>query len=805
MVWAALCVVVMGIGATRLSGRIEAAGEDRRRALEIGPEAVRRVEARVGARRSRRFGDEVELASVRAVDGGSPVPRRFLMGLPAAGRSSQRTDELLRPGNKVRLALRMVPIRSSRNPGARDFEAALARTGVAVRASILDPAWVVEIEDDVPILRDSVDRILSGARRARDAWKSELGSRLREAGDASGLVRALGLGDRSELATPVSADFRRLGLSHLLAVSGLHVGLVAGLAAWLVGRVLTARVRPGLDPSVPVVLISVGAAGCYAWFTGGSVSAQRAGWGLAVLLGLVAWRRSIAPIEVLAWVGLGLVLAEPARVFDIGTRLSFAACLGLIVGGVWSRSAARDRAALGEGEVPRSTRAGNLRRWGIASLRTSAAAGFGTAPILAASGIPIALWAPVANLVAIPLTGLFVLPGSLAAAALMGAVEPLRELPSARAPLASTAAVAIDRIVGLFFSCIDAWLSLVSWCVEAIPAVGSPVDGWPLGVAVGALTGLLLLRRNNGALLDFLMVSFCWGWIVFFGAPPRVDLADEGLGKPRVWFFDVGQGDAALVQGEFVSVLIDTGGGPADGSGGRGLVRSLSALGVRRLEVLVLTHADLDHRGGAARVLEEFPVDELWLPVAALEDPGFQQIIRVAEDRGTRIVGKNASSFPTRMDDLGLKVLWPPASFSVAASHSASQGTSRNAGSVVLRVEVQDLSVLFLADVDREIEERLMRADPDAIRVDLLKVSHHGSRGGSRPRFLSAVGASHAIVSAPCSRRRGLPNLSTLASIRESGSRLWWTGRDGAILAQPGKGEESLRMRAWAMPRTCEA
>ena len=176
------------------------------------------------------------------------------------------------------------------------------------------------------------------------------------------------------------------------------------------------------------------------------------------------------------------------------------------------------------------------------------------------------------------------------------------------------------------------------------------------------------------------------------------------------------------------------------------------------------------------------------LPVALLD------LAAVARAQNTVVSWRNAESHSETRGDLNIETLWPS---SFAAPRS------RNAGSLVLRVELESQFFLLMADVDSEIELRLSREVPDLISADFLKVSHHGSRGGTDPAFLEGVGARHAIVSAPCLSSRGLPSPQTLDRIRRSGSRLWWTGRDGAVVVFPGRHARPDEVVCWAVPRRC--
>jgi competence protein ComEC len=312
----------------------------------------------------------------------------------------------------------------------------------------------------------------------------------------------------------------------------------------------------------------------------------------------------------------------------------------------------------------------------------------------------------------------------------------------------------------------------------------------PCFVGLGAIA-FALRRLRRGKLASAAAI-----WIALAGSGLEPWPAEAGFGAsgPELLFLDVGQADAALLQSRTASWLVDTGPGAEDGSGGTALVRALRAEGVRRLDVLVLTHGDLDHRGGALRVLSAVDVGELWLPRLERPDPALE-----------RIAGFASGDRRGSADGLEVEVLWPPVPTPGAPPPTPSSGVAgraRNERSLVLSVELAGLRALFMADVGAEVEATLARTRADGLRSDVLKAGHHGSRHSSTDAFLAAVAPQIAIVSAPCLGARGLPSGEALQRLRASGARLGWTGRDGALLVT-GRGAGSLAMRYWGAPRRC--
>ena len=625
----------------------------------------------------------------------------------------------------------------------------------------MKPGWVFSLSSRPSDLRDVMDHLA----RARAAWRRGVAIRLEKEGRAGALVGALGLGDRSGVQRETREAFRRLGLSHLLAVSGLHVGFVAGLAGWLFLRTSSWLRRRGRKTLLFdwALGVACGVAALYAWITGAAISVERAALLFALCAVCRLCLRTVAPAVALAWVAAGILLMDPAALFDVGAQLSFGACTALIIGGFW-KSGVSPRPALRRkpGLVVRMSQAASE------TFRASLVVSLGTAPLLVQHGIPLSVVSPVFNVFAIPWLGLLVLPTSLLAVLLAD------WFPAAAFSVLMLPARILDVCV------VRAATLLPEQSERALLTL-------PMLVLSSSLA-LLWIRRGG-----WKKAVFVWIGISLAGSSSGLH-GPSSPKSPQVVFFEVGQGDASLVQGRDAVLLIDTGSGPRDGSGGTQLVRGLRAMGVRSIDVVAVTHADLDHRAGAGRVLASFAVEELWLPISGIDDAPLRVLSRNAHERGTQVRWLGAGARGTNRGDLEIEVLWPPPA-------SSSEALSRNESSLVLRVVVDEMVFLFTADIGVGVEKQLS-ASPGPLKASVLKVAHHGSRRSSSAAFLDAVAASIAVVSAPCNPVRGLPSLQALNRLRQSGASLWWTGRDGAVIvSRDAAGQTSVK--SWGRPRHC--
>jgi competence protein ComEC len=286
-----------------------------------------------------------------------------------------------------------------------------------------------------------------------------------------------------------------------------------------------------------------------------------------------------------------------------------------------------------------------------------------------------------------------------------------------------------------------------------------------------ALCVALTLRARETAprVLGSLFVS------VLVVASPPTPVAPP---RPRLIALEVGQGAASLVEGHRAAVLVDAGSSVAGHDWGkRAVVPALAALGVERLDVLIVSHGDLDHSGGVPSVLSAVSVGEVWVPHGAAIDPAFGQIWETARSRGVPVFERGAGSPAVAVGDLTIEPLWPL---------PVADRRSRNDRSLVVRIGVAGQRILLPGDLEAPAESDLVSSGAD-LRSEVFALPHHGSRTSSTDTFLEAVGATVAIASAPCRSRFGMPHADVLARAEEGGLSVWWTGRDGAVMVGLGK------------------
>ena len=581
---------------------------------------------------------------------------------------------------------------------------------------------------------------------------------------ATSLYRALLLGDRSDLPPEARFAYQDTGTAHLLAISGMNLALL-GLGLFAVLRFSLLRFPPtrrwgqGRRLTALAALIALLSIAAYGRIIAPSDATDRAiiAFGL-VAIGLILMRRPSGPRTVMLCALAALAL-DPLSALRPGFQLSFSATTALVL--VAPPLASWRAAQLSRSETPPGW-AHRVRivlvLFLVANLVTSVAtlplglAWFGQLPLHG-------LWV---NLVAIPFMSLLVFPAGVLFAVLVTLIPPLFDL---LAPLLVLLAEAFDAFI-----------------LGAGELVGpSSTQAWPLSFALCSTVGLLMMIRSRlrfaGAgltALAALAVSFARGH-------------DDRL---VLHVLDVGHGDAmALTLPDGQRAVIDVGGHLRPEANRvlaeRVVLPSLLALGFERVDLLVLTHGDLDHAGAALALARRLRIGELWVPPCAMDVPLVAEAAAHIERQGGR-VRVVARGPPLHWGGVELEVLWPPPDL----ERESGCAMRDNDASLVLRVAFGGRRLLLTGDIERPAEEALLlddhRRDLPALRApdlfaDVLKSPHHGSRSSSTDALLDAVSPRFALVSGLPGRGHMPPHDSVLERYAERNITTCVTGESGAL------------------------
>ena len=566
-------------------------------------------------------------------------------------------------------------------------------------------------------------------------------------GEEGEFLKDLLLGDRTGITRETEEAFVDAGVAHVLAVSGYRVLIVACI---LTSALTLLRVPGPLRPFIaaPALLFYMVLALGNPPVVRGTVMV------LVYLLGRVAQRRS-SSLNSLGVAALLVLGGDSRQLFDAGFQLSFGAVLAIL-----SFIPPLMRS------VPPPAAAGFLSRslhWTLHSVIISLVVSLGTLPVTAACFGRVSLVGLFTNILVVPATGAGMVLGTLALAA--GAVSP---------PIGE----AYAALEGILLH----WTIRFSGFAASLPfaSIDTGQFGLPGAIAWYAGMGLLSAGRDRRRAAKYLAVLLAALNAALLRTPERAFAPSPGI--LRLSMIDVGQGDAILV--EFPgkkTLLIDA--GPltrAGDAGKRTVVPFLKARGIGAIDVLVITHPDADHSGGAASLIESIPVRRVIGSVEGGTTGVYGRCQAAARERGSPLTEIWRGEKIPAPECARLYVLWPPGRRPEAGNPSSPSGT--NDGSIVFRLVYGGVSFLFTGDAGRESEAGMIRSYGKFLSSTVLKVAHHGSENGTSQEFLDAVHPAVALISCGLHNRFRHPSPLLLGRLRRAGALILRTDADGAVV-----------------------
>lgn len=656
------------------------------------------------------------------------APKRLVILVQAQGDRGWLSGDRIRFQGSLRLP-RLLGL-----PGEFDYPGYLEMQGVQAVAR------VSHVDDIVLMCAEARSSFLRPIERLAQTVSQAIITAVPEQ-ERHGVLLALVTGEQRSLPVELNSAYARSGVSHILSVSGFHVGVLT--AVWVVvlrwvlvhWEWLALRCdikRFSLLTALPLMAV-------YLVFTGSASATVRAVVMLAVVV-LALWNeREVKPHNALLTAAFVLCLYDPRVVFDISFQLSFLAFWGLIV-------------ITPHLLTPfRKYRDNRIVYGGLTLLASSVAAILATlVPVLAyfhqASVVGI-----ITNLVIVPLLGYIV---------------------TVWAMLAVPLVFIYPDVAYMMYRWAGGLVDIANhFVVQAarIPVLASYAIGNAdivVLIMLLAVLGLVSSRRIRICLISAIIL------LLFV---LHIPLHQEPSGQCTVTFFSVGQGDASLIQfPDGTTMLIDGGGYLFDKKidfGTRYLVPALHALNIKRIDIMVMSHPHPDHIGGLPAVAEQFDVRELWQPrgVWALDE--YQRLVRAVRMRGGVVRQMASGDQPVSTFSTTIKVLAPESDLN--------RTTGDNDDSLVLHVQHAGTSLLFMGDAGIAVEERLMQMGIEPVSV--VKVGHHGSKTASSEQFLQKIQPKVAVISVGYLNRFGLPNQQVLERLKAVGATLYRTDQHGTI------------------------
>jgi competence protein ComEC len=700
------------------------------------------------------FGVTCPLAVARVEQHGSWRPVSGGVWLTIGGSEAAAARDAWRAGRTVRLTATLRRPQPYRNFGTPDEETRLAWRGLRLFGSVKS-ARLMEVVARGTWLDEAAASTRAWARRT-------VVEALPDDPLAAAIVLAVLIGDRAGLPSEVEARLQRAGTYHVLAISGGNIAIVAAL-------VLAAIARIGLAPRARALAV-LAVLAAYAAAVVGGASVARATLAAAVYLCARALDLRTPALNAVAVTVVLLIGLSPLSVVDVGFWLTTLASLAILVHAE-GIAAVLCRGLPAATPAPIAWMARQAALLAAATLAAEAAVG----PVTAFAFGQATLAGLALNFVAVPLMTVVQCAGFaiLAAAAVhpMVAAAPAAVAATAASGIVSSAAL-VDLLPWLAWALVPPPL----WLAAA--AVLMPAIAWHGGTPRS-------LRRGASLAWGAALIAIASGRAPSLPAAVHEARRDRPCVAPplpetgtwlRLVALDVGQGDATLIRfPDGATWLVDAGGtlGGRFDIGGRVVVPAVRALGVRTLSALLLTHADVDHVGGALGLIPLVKPAHVWegVPVEGLAV--LDAVRRTAHAAGA---GWGAVAAGTRatVGGVDVRVLHPPAP-------DWTRRRSRNDDSVVLELRLRDVSLILPGDAGPSVEAALASAlTPAALRV--LKAGHHGSRSSSTPAFLDAAAPAVVLASAGRANRHGHPDPAVIDRVLARGAAFYRTDRDGAIV-----------------------
>lgn len=610
----------------------------------------------------------------------------------------------LKKGEVWQFAIRLKRPRAFWNPGSVDYQAALFQQGIQATGYIVDrfPSHLIQSAAFYYGIDHLREKLTRNIKKALNDYP------------LLGLISALTTGVRYDITEAQWKVMRGTGTNHLFAISGLHLAFISGII-YFITRFIYCRI-PYATLFMPASQVSAGLTGIFAVFysilAGFALPIQRALLMLLVFLAANLTRRHLPSGYAFNYALLIILVCSPFSILSASFWLSFMAVAFIFY------------AALGR---IKSTK--GWRSW----VRTQYSVGLGLIPLSSLFFQQISWLSFIANAIAIPSVGFIILP-----LALIGGFATLF-IPS----WGNGLLILAERLLELLWQ-----LLTYSATLEWAQYTTFIVTPW---ILTASLLGVLLLLAPKGLPGRFLSMIYLLP--LFFWKP-------EGPKQGEVWFnlLDVGQGLATVVRTQHHILVYDTGPHRSFDAGRAVLVPFLQHDGIHRLDMLMVSHGDNDHIGGARTLLKQLPVTHI---ISSVPQKFLPQRAKFCE-ANTR----------WQWDQVNFEVLYPPANTAYFGNNS----------SCVLKISNSKNSILLTGDIEKETEDYLVDHVSDQLASTVLVVPHHGSKTSSSIEFLNKVKPSIALFATGYRNQFKFPHDIVLQRYQRLGSMTYDTALDGMIM-----------------------
>lgn len=716
------------------------------------------------------------------------------MSFPVAGRIRvTATGNLpdISAGDRISFVGKIRSIRNFSNPGGFDYRRYMAFKKIQTTSYVQGKRVVVLKKNEEKGIRRFIE---DSRRKISDLIERE------GRGEEYDVLKALIIGERNSIPQHLREAFNRAGVGHLLAISGLHIGIVATVTfiffRWILSYfklfLWNAWTRKG------AAILSFFPVLAYGLLSGMSPSTQRAVIMVTLFLMTFLFEREIDPVNTLALAAMLILVAYPPSLFAISFQLSFSAVFSIIYGLSWI-----------QGNVLLYDKSVIKKEWHwlaikklLSFISVSFFAIIGTMPLAMLYFNQVSLVGLAANLLLVPITGFIVVPLGLLSVFLypfniwtaswcintsaailaqsLNIVNFFSQLPFA----------AVKTITPTYFE-ICCFYALV-WAVLNLKSVQLKAQSVEYAWHdAGSNTQQTVFRRKT-AIIVLAIVVFAGSIDCFYWFYNRFWHNDF-----RATIIDVGQGSCALLELPGGQCFLVDGGGFSDNSVfdvGAGIVAPfLWRKKIRTIDTIVLTHANSDHLNGLLFIARHFNVKEIWTNNEAANTTGYRNLMEIVEKNKIHMPVFKDMSRIHDINGVRLKILYPPDDF--IDKRKKEKWRDLNNNSLVLKAEFGTKSFLFPGDIMAYAERELIAIAGDELKSTVLLAPHHGSKTSSTELFLDKVRPELVIISSGWNNRFGFPHTSVLKRYMERNCRILRTDSHGAVTISTDGGRRTLCLK----------
>jgi len=678
----------------------------------------------------------------------------------------------LSTGDRIVFRGRIRSIRNFNNPGGFDYQRYMAFKKVWGSAYVSAHKLTL-IEKNVG---KGVGAIISGARHRMSNLIDQIGDK-----EQQGVLKALIVGDRNAISPELRKAFNRVGAGHLLAISGLHIGIIATASflffKWMLSHIrfflLNAWTKKG------AVVLSVVPVLVYGLLSGMSPSTQRAVIMVIVFLMAFLFERENDLINTLAIAAMLILIVHPPSLFSISFQLSFAAVLAIIYG--------LSRIPIPWPSGQNRTRE---RKWSKTIIKlyyffmTSFFAVAGTLPLVMYYFNQVSLVGIPANIIFIPLIGFVAVPLGILAIFIC--------------PFSVSGALVLLKVASAVLEQVIKIITVISgWSFAAIKSVTPNyleivcfyILFWALlnlkWVQTGTSLDLSRVRSRYNkksiqkpAVIVFLLTGLVFSADVGHGLYQRCWRDDL-----RVTMIDVGHGNAALLELPYGRTMLIDGGGFSDNRvfdvGASIVAPFLWRKKIRTVDTLVLSHANSDHLNGLIYIAENFHVKNVWTNHETANTFGYRLFVETIKKNNIQIPAYGKITGVHDINGVQIDVLYPPVDFIEKNRMETWRNLDNN--SLVLKVSFKGVSFLFPGDIKARAEYELVSTVGNKLKSAVLLAPHHGSKTSSTEPFLEKVKPEVVVISSRWKSRFGFPHPLVLKRYQAKGCRVFETAHNGAV------------------------